>query len=87
MKQNNYEALWNQIEEHGLPCRIIMLCDLKKTYTGPGVEYIPLWGLRNHGEPFQLEEIRRGRGMVLWGKLANGQGWIELNEVTLCDEE
>lgn len=85
MEQMDYEALWRKIEEHGVPCNIMLLCELKKTYTGPGTEYVPLWSVDNKA-PLVLEEIRRGKGQVLWGRLKSGDGWIALKDIQMCEE-
>ena len=87
MEQMNYDDLWTEIERHGVPCRIMLSCDLNKTYTGPGMEYTPLWSVENKNVPLLLEEVRRGKEQVLWGRLKNGDGWIELKDVQLCENE
>ncbi len=87
MKRTNYDTVWNEIERHGVPCRIVLLCEYKKTYTGPGVEYTPLWSVENKNVPLQLEEIKRGKDQMLWGRLKTGDGWIDLQDVRLFENK
>lgn len=84
-EQMNCEELWKRIEAHGMPCNIRLLCDYIKTYTGPGTEYMPLWSISAEDSFIKLEEIKRGKGNVLWGRLKSGDGWIALNEVQICE--
>lgn len=86
MEQINNEELWQQIEQHGVPCKINLLCSHKKTYTGAGKEYTPLWGIENTHVALILEEIKRDKENALWGRLKSGKGWIYLNDISLCEE-
>ncbi|WP_427807185.1 hypothetical protein [Fusicatenibacter saccharivorans] len=79
------EKMWDIIEEHGAPCKVNLFCDSKKTYTGPGEEYVDLWSIQDKKIPVDLEEIRRGKGNVLWGRLKDGFGWIDLRNVQLAE--
>lgn len=80
MEQLNFEEEWEKVERHGAPCMVDMLCREKKTYTGPGEEYTPLWDISNENIPLQLEEIKRNKNGVLWGRLKSGKGWVDLKE-------
>lgn len=79
------ENAWEQIEKHGAPCKINMQCDYKKTYTGAGYEYTPLGGVVNESAFMRLEELRRGKDNILWGRLYDGRGWIDLKDVQLSE--
>lgn len=86
MEQMHYDKAWEKIEKHGVPCKVTILCVYKPTYTGPGIEYTPLWSIKNNHIPVQLEELRRGKGNVLWGRTKNGDGWIDLKDAELYEE-
>ncbi|MDY4692218.1 MAG: hypothetical protein SO401_01400 [Blautia sp.] len=81
----DYEETWGKIEAHGAPCKVNLSSDYKKTYTGPGKEYVALWGLENERIPISIAEIKRDRENVLWGRLTNGDGWIDLKDAILCE--
>ena len=83
MGQIDFEEVWERIEKHGAPCKVRMSCWYKKTYTGPGKEYTPLWSICNEHVSLQLEELRRGHDNVLWGRLKTGDGWIDLKDTQL----
>lgn len=85
MKQENDDVLWDKIEKQGIPCKVRLLCGCKKTYTGAGTEYTPLWSITNENVPVELDEVKRGKENVLWGKLKGGQGWIDLKQVQLYE--
>ena len=51
------------------------------------MNYDDLWSVENKNVPLLLEEVRRGKEQVLWGRLKNGDGWIELKDVQLCENE
>lgn len=84
-RQENYYDLWEKIEKAGTPCKINLLCKFKKTYTGPGREYTPLWSLVNDNVPIILDEVKQGKENVFWGRLKSGDGWIELTDVQLYE--
>lgn len=85
MEQVSNDKMWDKMEKHGAPCAIKLLCNLKKTYTGAGKEYVPLGHITNQNLPIQLEEIKRGKNHALWGRLKSGEGWIELTDVQLYE--
>lgn len=85
MEQINYEELWEKIEQHGTPCKIRLLSEYKKTYTGAGAEYVALRSIQNRYVPLEVEEVKRGKENVLWGRLKDGDGWIELKDVQFCE--
>lgn len=84
MDSTGYDEIWEEIQKCVMPCKVIMLCTKKKTYTGPGIEYTPLWSVTNENIPILLMEVKWGKNHVLWGRLWNGMGWIDLKEVCLC---
>lgn len=79
------ESVWENIEKHGAPCKIVMQCDYKKTYTGAGYEYTPLNSVVDDSTSLRIEELRRGKENILWGRLYDGRGWIDLKDVQLSE--
>jgi len=67
MKVRHYDEIWEMIERQCTPCKVVLLCDYKKTYTGPGKEYTPLWSLVNDNVPIILDEVKQGKENVFWG--------------------
>lgn len=85
MMQMSDEELWEEIEKREMPCEIRLLCSCKKTYTGAGTEYVALGSIVNEYVSLQLEEVRRDKENVLWGRLKRGEGWIDLKDIQLCE--
>ncbi len=84
-KQTSNNEIWEEIEQHGVPCKIELLCDYKKSYTGPGKEYVPLGSVENKKVHVYVEELKRDKDNVLWGRLRSGEGWIDLIDVEFCN--
>ena len=81
------EEVWAEMEQHGMPCRIKLVCEYKRAYTGPGKEYVSMGSIENEYIPLTVDEVKRDRENVLWGRLKSGAGWIELKDVRLSEQE
>ncbi|MCD8361583.1 MAG: hypothetical protein LUC98_01270 [Lachnospiraceae bacterium] len=70
------------IKQMKLPCRVDLLCNSVKVYTGAGYEYVPAGSVSKTDCP-EIDEIREGKQSALWGHLKSGAGWLPLDQVKM----